>query len=60
MVTLQVAFDEKLQSSEAKNSRIFRQWNFNTGIETGTYMLRRIIVETLLYKKSKSDELCWH
>ena len=45
MVTLQAAFDEKLQYSEAKNSRIFRQWNFNTGIETGTYMLRRIIVE---------------
>ena len=44
IVTLQAALDESLQNSEEKLSRIIRQWNFNTGVETGIYVLRRIIV----------------
>ena len=62
IVTLQAASDEKLQNSKEKISRIFRQWYFNTGVETGNNMLRRKIVEEslLFLKKSKSEELCWH
>ena len=53
IVTLQAASDEKLQNSKEKISRIIRQWNFNTCVEIGTYVLRRIIVETLLFKEVK-------
>ena len=46
---LLVVSDERNMKLEAQCSRIFRQYNFNRGVETEIYMSRGIIEEIFSY-----------